>query len=77
MKKQILLLVGLLGISPALWAHGGEHYGFWTTLWHVLSQPDHLLGIIVGSVFTLVLIVAVFRIKRRLKQTKKIASSLQ
>jgi len=77
MKKQILLLASLMSLSPALWAHSGEHHGFGITLWHVLSQANHLLGIITGSVITLAVIAGVLKIKRRPQQTKKVSSSLQ
>lgn len=32
-----------LSLVPAAWAHTGEHgAGFFATLWHMVSQPDHL-----------------------------------
>ena len=77
MKKQIPLLAGLMSLSPALWAHSGEHYGFWSTLWHVVSQPDHLFGILGGSVLALAVIAGVLKIRRRLQQDKRLSSSLQ
>lgn len=75
MKKQILSFASLVSLSPALWAHSGEHHGFGATLWHVLSQADHLLGIITGSVLTLAVIVGAFKIKRRMQKTKKLLPS--
>ena len=77
MKKQIPLLVSLMSLSPALWAHSGEHYGFWSTLWHVVSQPDHLFGILGGSVIALAVIAGVRKFRRHLRQSKKVSSFLQ
>ena len=74
MKKQIALLGGLVLSSSAVWAHSGEHYGFWMTLWHVVSQPDHLFGIVSGSVIALAVLGGALKIRRRLQQGKKVWS---
>lgn len=78
MKKQILMFIGLLSLAPALWAHGGgaEHHGFMATLWHVVSQPDHLLGIAGGSIIVLGVIAGLVKTKRRAQQTKRMSPSL-
>ena len=80
MKKQIIMLIALLGVSPGLWAHSGigaEHHGFFATLIHVLTQPDHLLGIVYGSVLALTVIAGGLKIKRIVRQNKKTAVSIK
>ena len=49
--RKTLTGLWLLAAAPAVWAHPGDHGSSWfEAAMHLLSEPDHLAGIMLALV---------------------------